>query len=172
MYQSIRIRHRGIYPYTQFLLNFLNNKKIHRELGMTQKTAWFMMQRVREFFGETASFTGPVKVDETYVGGLERNKHERRKLRAGSFAGKTAVVGAKDRKTGRVKAQVIKKADSLHLTAFVSKSVKSGGTVYTDENRSYAHISGRYKHETVNHGAGEYVKGMATQTGSSPSGPC
>ena len=146
-------------------LKGVSSMKVYRELGMTQKSAWFMMQRVREFFGGTVAFLGPVEVDETYMGGKEGNKHESKKLHAGSVAGKTAVVGAKDRKTGRINAQVIRKADALHLTAFVSKSVKSGGKVYTDENRSYAPISGRYKHETVNHGAGEYVKGMAHTNG-------
>ena len=160
----IRIRHRGIYTYTQFLLNFLN-KKIHCELGLTQKSTWLLIQRVREFFGGTVAFLGPVEVDETYMGGKEGNKHANKKLHAGSVAGKTTVAGAKDRKTGRVMAQVVKKADALHLTAFVSKSVKSGGTVYTDENHSYAPISGHYKHEMVNHSTGEYVKGMVHTNG-------
>ena len=146
-------------------LKGVSSMKVYRELGMTQKSAWFLMQRVREFFGGSVAFLGPVEVDETYMGGKEGNKHANKKLHAGSVAGKTAVAGAKDRKTGRVMAQVIRKADALHLSAFVSKSVKSGGTVYTDENRSYAPISGRYKHETVNHGAGEYVKGMAHTNG-------
>ena len=146
-------------------LKGVSSMKIYRELGMTQKSAWFLMQRVREFFGGSAAFLGPVEVDETYMGGKEGNKHANKKLHAGSVAGKTAVAGAKDRKTGRVMAQVVKKADALHLTAFVSKSVKSGGKVYTDENRSYASIAGRYKHETVNHSTGEYVKGMVHTNG-------
>ena len=79
--------------------------------------------------------------------------------------GKTAVVGAKDRKTGKVQDQVIKNVDMLHLSAFASKSVKSGGQVYTDKNPSYVPIAGRYRHETVNHSAGDYVDGMAHMNG-------
>ncbi len=64
-------------------LKGVSSMKIHRELGMTQKSAWFLIRRFREFFGESASFTGPVEVDETYVGSKESNKHESKKMNAG-----------------------------------------------------------------------------------------
>ena len=84
--------------------------KLHRDLGVTQKTAWHMQQRIREAFaaqGPKVLFDGPVEVDETYFGGKEYNKHEKDKLKAGrGSVGKTAVVGAKDRNTNHVAARV------------------------------------------------------------------
>ena len=92
-------------------LKGVSSMKLYRELEITQKTAWFMTQRLREGLPfQVDKFTGPVEVDETYVGGKEANKHADKKLHAGRGAvGKTAVVGAKDRATGKVKAQVVEK---------------------------------------------------------------
>jgi len=89
--------------------------KLHRDIGVTQKTAWFMLQRIREAFkrdDDEPPLSGPTEVDETYLGGRERNKHENQKLRAGRGpVGKTAVLGAKDRTANAVRAQVVQSTD-------------------------------------------------------------
>ena len=142
-----------------------SSMKLHRDLTITQKTAWFLAHRIRAGLSDRDSwmasekkFSGPVEVDETFIGGRESNKHESKKLRAGrGVVGKAVIAGAKDRKTKQVRANVIERPDTFNLSAFVSLSVKSGATLYTDENRAYQALRGRYGHETVNHGAGEYV---------------
>ena len=140
--------------------------KLHRDLKVTQKTAWFLAHRIRDNFQEQhGTFDGPVEIDETFVGGKARNMHAHKReqvIKGRGTVGKTAVIGAKDRRTNRVIAAVIDNTDQLTLQGFVVENVKPGAKVYTDDHGGYV---GLPNHETVRHSVKEYVNGMAHTNG-------
>ena len=146
-------------------LRGIPSMKIHRDLKITQKSAWFMMHRIRNgmdiFPKDKEKFSGEVEVDETYIGGKERNKHASKKLRAGRGAvGKVAVMGVRERETGLVKAEVVNDTSRKTLHGFIRRNVSIRSQIYTDEAHAYKKLID-YHHESVNHSKGEFVRGRA-----------
>lgn len=158
----------AIYLYVTSLKS-VSSMKLHRDIKVTQKTAWFMLHRLRQAWDEAGSlppFSGPVEADETYVGGKEHNKPLSKRRRKGrGTVGKAAVVGVKDRKTNKVRARHVERTDAATLQGFVDENTQLGAKVYTDNSRAYVTLRKRYQHEAVNHGVLEYVRGQAHTNG-------
>ena len=145
-------------------LKSVSSMKLHREFGITQKSAWFMAHRLRKALeADGHMFTGPLEIDETYVGGRERNKHGDKKLKAGrGGVGKDIIVGIKDRATNEIRAKVVDDTTQETLHAFIGENVAEDAEKFTDEHRAYR---GLKNHKAVNHSLGKWVNEQAHTNG-------
>ena len=146
----------------------ISSLQLSKEMDVHQRTAWYMLYRLRIACGgeiQATQLAGEIEVDETYIGGKESNKHESKKQRAGrGAAGKQAIIGLRER-GGRTIARPIVNTGKSDLQAVIGNTVEFGATVYTDEHRGYGGINTAYKHKTVRHSAKELVNSMAHTDG-------
>jgi transposase-like protein len=159
--------------------NGISSYEISRDLGVTQKTAWFMLQRLRlvlKAMNMDAKLGGPdggeVEADETFVGGKSQFMHKKRRIQiqqthnampawkaTDRYPGKTAVMGLYDRESRQVRAKVVPNVKRETLQNEILKNIHEGSKVYTDEATAYQTLRDKYIHETVSH-VGDYVRGQ------------
>jgi transposase-like protein len=153
--------------------NGISSYEVHRAIGVTQKTAWFMDHRIRVALGMESpdKFSGHVEADETFIGGKSRNMHKgKRAARITGTGGKdkTAVMGilerTKDGKPSTVRTSVVANRKKKALQAEVRQHVEAGSALYTDFLLSYDGLESDYAHQVVDH-AVEYVNGHARTNG-------
>lgn len=153
--------------------NGVSSYEVHRALGITQKSAWFLLHRIRTAMttGSFTKFTGVCESDETYVGGKAKNMHaSRRKERIDGrgSVGKDIVHGilnrGKEKNESKVKATVVPNAKGKSLVPIIKDTVEKGATIYTDALPSYNALMATYVHEAVDH-AIEYVRGAVHTNG-------
>ena len=143
----------------------ISSVQLAKDIDVTQKTAWFMLERIRKCFGSENNndLDDVVEVDETYIGGKNKNRHHSKKVKNAqgrSLKDKSAVVGMVQRQ-GKVNAHHVSDTKTQTLTDEIIKYVKRTAQLYTDEWLGYNKVADMYAHAYVNHGAREYVNGDA-----------
>lgn len=141
----------------------ISSVQLAKDIEVTQKTAWFMLERIRKCFGSENNndLDDVVEVDETYIGGKNKNRHHSKKVKntqGRSLKDKSAVVGMVQRQ-GKVNAHHVSDTKTQTLTDEIIKYVKRTAQLYTDEWLGYNKVADMYAHAYVNHGARQYVNG-------------
>lgn len=141
----------------------ISSLQLGRDLNITQKSAWFMLQRIRNCFGieNNNELDNEVEADETYVGGKNKNRHNNKKVESSqgrSAKDKTPVVGTVER-NGKLNANVVENVGSITLTREIVANVKESASLYTDEWLGYKGVSRIYDHSIVKHNQSQYVNG-------------
>ncbi|MBF2759470.1 MAG: IS1595 family transposase [Ectothiorhodospiraceae bacterium AqS1] len=132
----------------------ISSMRLHRELSITQRTAWFLGHRIRESFDTVPiPFAGPVEVDEAFFGGSESNKHQADRGKGK----KTVIMGMKDRATKSVYAIPVEQATKTIACKFIKKHTAEDAPVYTDSSPIYRDIP--RDHHAINHSIKQFVKG-------------
>jgi len=139
----------------------ISSLQMHRDLAITQKTAWFMLSRIRNTFSMNVEFEfeGIIQVDETYVGGLNLNKSKHKKVaktQGRSLKTKVPVFGMLS--DGLVYTKVVSDTKGITLKTIIREKVKEGSTVVSDGWLGYKGLSSHYNHQVIPHNKGQYVK--------------